>query len=122
GSSDITVPPPAAVVACAHIIGPDRRFYTTMDTVADIDMLRQALEARSMVLDGVSYGTYVAERYALAHPGPVAKLDLDSILPQVDPGRTDAFYLVGLRAVGRVLRAACPGKPASRFHRPTTVP
>ena len=42
---------------------------STMDTVADIDMLRRALGARTMVLDGVSYGTYVAERYALAHPG-----------------------------------------------------
>src|SRR5207302_10655711 len=44
------------------------RSYTTMDTVADIDMLRHALGARAIVLDGVSYGTYVAERYALAHP------------------------------------------------------
>ena len=115
GSSDITVPPPAAVRECAHIIGPNRRFYTTMDTAADIDMLRQALGVRTIVLDGVSYGTYVAERYALAHPGHVSKLVLDSILPQVDPGRTDAFYLVGLRAVGRVLRAACRVKPVCGF-------
>ena len=115
GSSDITVPPPAAVVGCAHLIGPDRRFYSTRDTVADIDMLRRALGVRSMVLDGVSYGTYVAERYALGHPGHVSKLVLDSILPQVDPTRTDAFYLVGLRAVGRVLRAACQVKPVCGF-------
>ena len=32
GSSDITVPPPAAVRGCARIIGPGRRFYSTMDT------------------------------------------------------------------------------------------
>lgn len=115
GSSDITVPPPAAVRECARIIGPDRRFYSTMDTVADIDTLRRALGARTMVLDGVSYGTYVAERYALAHPGQASKLVLDSILPQADPGRTDAFYLVGLRAVGRVLRAACRVRPACGF-------
>jgi len=115
GSSDITVPPPAAVRECAHVIGPDRRFYSTMDTVADIDALRQALGARTMVVDGVSYGTYVAERYALAHPGHVSKLVLDSILPQVDPSRTDAFYLVGLRAVGRVLRSACLVKPVCGF-------
>src|SRR5215475_7414067 len=115
GSSDITVPSPTAVRECARIIGPDRRFYSTMDTVADIDALRQALGARTMVLDGVSYGTYVGERYTLAHPGHVSKLVLDSILPQVDPSRTDAFYLVGLRAVGRVLRSACQVKPVCDF-------
>jgi pimeloyl-ACP methyl ester carboxylesterase len=115
GSSDITVPPPAAVRGCAHIIGPDRRFYSTMDTVADIDALREALGARTIVLDGVSYGTYVAERYALSHPGHVSKLVLDSILPQVDPGRRVPFYLVGLRAVGRVLRSACRVKPVCGF-------
>ena len=64
---------------------------------------------------GVSYGSYVAERYALGHPGHVSKLVLDSILPQADPTRTDAFYLVGLRAVGRVLRAACQVKPVCGF-------
>ena len=115
GSSDITVPPPAAVRECAHIIGANRQFYSTRDTVADIDSLRQALGARTIVLDGVSYGTYVAERYALAHPRHVSKLVLDSILPQVDPSRTDAFYLVGLRAVGRVLRSACQVRPACGF-------
>jgi pimeloyl-ACP methyl ester carboxylesterase len=115
GSSDITVPPPAAVSQCARIIGPTRRFYSTRDTVADIDTLRRALGVNTMVLDGVSYGTFVAERYALAHPGHVSKLVLDSILPQLDPRRTDAFYLVGLHAAGRVLRSACRVKPVCGF-------
>ncbi len=115
GSSDITVPPRRAVADCANTIGPDRRFYSTADTVADMDMLRQALGVQKMAVDGVSYGTFVAEHYALAYPTHVSKLVLDSVLPQVDPGRTDAFYLVGLRAVGRVLRAACQAKPACGF-------
>ena len=38
GASDLTVPSPAAVRSCAAAIGPDRRFYATADTVADIDM------------------------------------------------------------------------------------
>jgi pimeloyl-ACP methyl ester carboxylesterase len=115
GSSDIAVPPATAVRQCANLIGPDRRFYSTRDTVADIDMLRAALGARAMVVDGVSYGTFVAEHYALEYPTHVSKLVLDSVLPQADPGHTDAFYLVGLRAVGRVLRAACQAKPACGF-------
>ncbi len=115
GSSDITAPPLHAVQDCANRLGPNRRFYSTADTVADIDMLRQALAVQKMAVDGVSYGTFVAEHYALAHPANVSKLVLDSVLPQADPGRTDAFYLVGLRAVGRVLRAACQAKPVCGF-------
>jgi pimeloyl-ACP methyl ester carboxylesterase len=115
GSSDVAVPPAAAVSACANIIGPDRRFYSTRDTVADIDMLRAALGVPKMVVDGVSYGTFVAEHYALAYPRQVSRLVLDSILPQADPRRTDAFYLVGLRAVARVLRLACQTAPACGF-------
>jgi pimeloyl-ACP methyl ester carboxylesterase len=115
GSSDIAVPPAAAVRACARIIGPGRQFYSTRDTVADIDMLRAALGVQKMVADGISYGTFVAEHYALAHARHVSKLVLDSILPQADPQRTDAFYLAGLRAVGRVLRLACQAAPACGF-------
>ena len=115
GSSDIAVPPPSAVQACANAVGPDRRFYSTANTIADMDMLRRALGVQKMVVDGVSYGTYVAEHYALAFPTHVSKLILDSVLPQSDPSRTDAFYLVGLQAVSRVLRAACEVKPVCGF-------
>jgi pimeloyl-ACP methyl ester carboxylesterase len=115
GSSDITVPPRRSVQDCASSIGPNRRFYSTADTVADMDMLRQALSVQKMVVDGVSYGTFVAEHYAIAYPTHVSKLVLDSVLPHADPGHTDAFYLVGLQAVGRVLRAACQAKPVCGF-------
>jgi pimeloyl-ACP methyl ester carboxylesterase len=115
GGSDITVPPASAVRKCARIIGPKRRFYSTRDTVADIDMLRRAIGVSKLVVDGVSYGAYVAERYALAHPGHVAKLVLDSIVPHADPQRTVAFYLAGLRNVARVLRLACRAAPACGF-------
>ena len=115
GSSDIAVPPAAAVRQCAASLGPDRRFYSTADTVADIDLLRAALGARTITLDGVSYGTFVAQRYALAHRGRVAKLVLDSVLPQAEAEGGLAFYLAGLRAVARVLRLACRAAPACGF-------
>jgi pimeloyl-ACP methyl ester carboxylesterase len=81
GASDLTPPTAAAVKDCAKRIGDKRRFFATADTVADLDMLRQALGAGKIALDGVSYGTYVAERYALAHPDRVSKLVLDSVVP-----------------------------------------
>jgi pimeloyl-ACP methyl ester carboxylesterase len=104
GSSDLTVVPDHAVANCAAEIGTGRRFFTTPETVADIEALRVALGVNQLTLDGVSYGTYVAERYALTHPRRVAKLVLDSVVPQqgVDP-----LYLAAAQAAGPVLRSAC---------------
>lgn len=104
GSSDLTPPTARAVRDCAAAIGPDRRFYGTGDTVADLELLRRALGVRKMTLDGVSYGTYTAERYALAHPGHVARMVLDSVVPQTG---YDPMDLAAMRAAPRVLTAAC---------------
>jgi len=81
GASDLTPPTARAVRDCAKRLGDQRRFYATTDTVADLNMLRQALGVEKLALDGVSYGTYVAERYALAHPDRVSRLVLDSVVP-----------------------------------------
>jgi pimeloyl-ACP methyl ester carboxylesterase len=104
GASDLTVPPPGAVEACARLLGPRRRFFTSTDTVADLDQLRAALGVQRWAIDGVSYGTYVAERYALAHPSRVTRLVLDSVVPH---GGIGPFQLETIHAVPRVLRAAC---------------
>ena len=107
GTSDIAVPSARAVRACAAKLGRTRGLYATDATVADLDDLRQALGAGTWTIDGVSYGTFVAERYAIAHPKAVRALVLDSVLPHVDPQADDALYLTGMKATGRVLRAAC---------------
>ncbi|MER7755984.1 alpha/beta fold hydrolase [Kitasatospora sp. NPDC097643] len=104
GASDLTPPTPQAVTDCAAAIGPNRRYYGTAETVGDIDLLRRALGDHRLTLDGVSYGTFVAERYALAHPGHVARLVLDSVVPQQS---YDPMDLAALPAAARVLRAAC---------------
>ncbi|WP_199839661.1 alpha/beta fold hydrolase [Streptomyces sp. XY431] len=104
GSSDLAVPRRRSIADCAATLGPDARHYSTADTVADIDLLRRALGARRLTLDGVSYGSFVAERYALAHPARVARLVLDSVVPQQG---FDPLDLAALPATARVLRAAC---------------
>jgi pimeloyl-ACP methyl ester carboxylesterase len=81
GASDLTPPPAKAVTACAAKLGDDRRFYTTRETVEDLEALRIALKAPELALDGTSYGTFVAQRYALAHPERVSGLVLDSVVP-----------------------------------------
>jgi pimeloyl-ACP methyl ester carboxylesterase len=104
GASDLVVPPPGAIQACARAIGPSQRYYTTSETAADIESLRKAFGVSKLTLDGVSYGTFVAERYALAYPGHVARLVLDSVVPQQG---VDATYLAAMQATTRVLRSAC---------------
>src|SRR5215471_15687051 len=104
GSSDLTPPSAAAVRACARKLGARRAFFGTDDVVADLDALRRALGVEKWALDGISYGTYVGERYGLAHPSHVSKLVLDSVVPQV--GETD-LGVNEFAAVRRVLNSVC---------------
>ncbi len=114
GQSDLRAPPARAVRDCGAAVGAKRRFFSTADTVADLESLRGALGAAKLTLDGVSYGTFVAERYALAYPNRVARLVLDSVVPHDAP---IILPVVNMQATARVLRAvcqqrSCPADPA----------
>jgi pimeloyl-ACP methyl ester carboxylesterase len=104
GSSDLYPPPASAVRACATQLGDKRQFFGTDDVVADLEDLRDALGVDTWTIDGVSYGTYVAERYALAHAARVTKLVLDSVVPHA--GETD-LGVAEFQAAARVLQKAC---------------
>jgi pimeloyl-ACP methyl ester carboxylesterase len=95
---------PQALANCANRLGPRRAYYTTADTVLDIDALRQALGADKIALMGISYGTHVALQYARAFPDHVDRLILDSI---VGPDGPDAFLLDTYRNMPRVLAEQC---------------
>jgi pimeloyl-ACP methyl ester carboxylesterase len=103
GTSDLAVPPRAAVTACGHRLGAARDAYATADTVADLDALRRALNDPEWIVGGISYGTFVAERYALAHPRQTRALILDSVVPQQG---AELLSRVPLRATARVLGTA----------------
>jgi len=91
---------------CATQIGPARAFFTTAQTVDDIEDLRRESGYERLVLYGVSYGTKVALNYAERYPQRVESLVLDSVVP---PAGQDAFRRSSLRAVPRVLRDLCRG-------------
>jgi pimeloyl-ACP methyl ester carboxylesterase len=103
GTSDLLAPSARAVAVCARTLGAARDAYATADTVADLEALRRALGVRRWAAGGVSYGTFVAERLALAHPATVSALVLDSVVPQ-----DGAELVAGVpqRAAGRVLPPA----------------
>ncbi len=97
-------PPGPAIGQCAAQLGPARAFYTTDETVADIEAIRQAGGYEKLVLYGTSYGTKVAERYAQLYPSHVEGLVLDSVVP---PNGPDPLNRATLQAVPRILHQLC---------------
>jgi pimeloyl-ACP methyl ester carboxylesterase len=94
----------ALIEACGDQLGPDRAFYTTADTVADIEAIRQAGGYEKLVLYGTSYGTKVAEEYAQRYPSHVEALVLDSVVPPNGPDPLDRSTYA---AIPRILRQIC---------------
>jgi pimeloyl-ACP methyl ester carboxylesterase len=92
------------ISSCAKQIGPERAFYTTLDSVADIEAIRAALGYEKLVLYGTSYGTKVAEEYAQEYPQHVEALVLDSVVP---PNGPDPLDRSTFEAVPRILRQLC---------------
>jgi pimeloyl-ACP methyl ester carboxylesterase len=89
---------------CALQIGPARGSYTTQESVADIEALREAMGYEKLVLYGTSYGTKVALEYAERYPQYVEALVLDSVVP---PERDDPFELATLAAMKPVFEELC---------------
>ncbi len=94
----------AAISSCATQLGPSRAFYTSLDTVADIEAIRIAGGYEKLVLYGTSYGTKVAELYAEEHPEHVEALVLDSVVP---PNGPEALNRATFAAIPRVVRSLC---------------
>ena len=67
--------------ACAASLQADPRFYTTTDAVRDLDSVRKALGAAKINLVGGSYGTRVAQQYAMHHPDSTRSVVIDGVVP-----------------------------------------
>jgi pimeloyl-ACP methyl ester carboxylesterase len=97
----------AAGEDCAGRLGARRAFYTTRDSVEDVEAVRQALGVEKLTLFGISYGTKLALSYARAHPDHVARIALDSVL---EPDDADGFGREPYQAMAPTLRALCPAR------------
>ena len=96
---------------CGAALGPTRAFYTSQESVEDLDALRQALGGTPLSLFAVSYGGRVAGMYVREHPQGVARLVLDS--PTTLSG-TDPLPRPLLHALPRVLDEGICGAGACR--------
>lgn len=73
----------ASAAACRDALSSraDLRHYATTDAVRDLDVVRQALGVERINLLAVSYGTRVAQHYAMRHRAHTRSLILDSPMP-----------------------------------------
>ncbi|MHB8491698.1 MAG: alpha/beta fold hydrolase [Solirubrobacteraceae bacterium] len=106
--------PGAQIAECAQQLGPTRTFYTSADSVADIEAIRVAGGYEKLVLYGTSYGTKVAELYAEQHPSHVEALVLDSVVP---PNGPDPLHRASFAAVSRVLAGLCSAHACAHLTR-----
>ncbi len=97
--------------ACGTALGPTRAFYSSQESVEDLDALREGLGDTPLSLFAVSYGGRVAGMYAREHPQGVARLVLDSPVPLTG---SDPLYRERLRALPRVLDEGICGAGACR--------
>ncbi|TCO43251.1 alpha/beta hydrolase [Dokdonella fugitiva] len=88
----------------------DPRFYTTTDAVADLEAVRAALGSPRFDLVGVSYGTRVAQQYALHHPEAIRSLVLDSAVP--NDQALGSEFAINLDAALQAQFAACAADAA----------
>lgn len=95
---------PRALASCARRLGAAVDHYGSGDVIADIEAVRRAAGYDRLLLVGVSYGTYTAQRYAAAYPDRVSGLVLDSPL---DVTGDDPFALSTFQALPRVLDQGC---------------
>ncbi len=90
----------------------DPHFYTTTAAVHDLEAVRRALGGPRLNLLGVSYGTRVAQQYAMHYPQSVRSMVLDSAVPNELMLGND--HARNLEAVLRLYFAACVAEPACR--------
>jgi pimeloyl-ACP methyl ester carboxylesterase len=92
------------IARCALQIGPVRGAFTTQESVADIEAIRQAAGYEKLVLYGTSYGTKVALEYAARYPQHVESLVLDSTETPEGP---EPFHVSTFKAMGPILQELC---------------
>jgi pimeloyl-ACP methyl ester carboxylesterase len=89
---------------CALQLGPARGAFTSEESVADIEAVREAMGYEKLVLYGTSYGTKVALEYAERYPEHVEALVLDSV---VLPEGPEPFSLSSIQALRPMLEELC---------------
>ncbi|MDQ3739521.1 MAG: alpha/beta hydrolase, partial [Actinomycetota bacterium] len=97
-------PTPEAAARCGEELGDARRFYSTHQTVLDLEDLRARLGVERIIPFGVASGGQVAGEYAWRFPDRVQAMILDSPSPIEGP---DVLGRLPQLALPRVLDELC---------------
>lgn len=88
----------------------DPRYFTTTDAVDDLIALRHALGDPQLDLVGMSYGTRVAQQYAMRDPAGVRSIVLDGVLPNAAIAGED--IAINLQDALKAELGLCEAEPA----------
>jgi pimeloyl-ACP methyl ester carboxylesterase len=92
------VPEVIATASCANQLGARYQGFTSAESAADIEAVRNALGVGPITLYGDSYGTLLAQAYSIRYPSSLRSMVLSSAYPADDPfWRT--IYTWAMRAV-----------------------
>ncbi len=94
---------------CAQQLGPRVDFYGTHAAADDLADVLEALDVDAIDLYGDSYGSYLAQAFAVRHPARLRSLVLDATYPL--PGTDPAFGDLA-EATWRALRLVCARRPS----------
>ncbi len=73
---------PAEFKKCVQNLDADTRYYTTIESIKDLEEVRKALKIDKWNLLGVSYGSRKALTYMKLFPTSIRSVILDGIVPQ----------------------------------------
>ena len=75
----------AEIKKCANGLDADTRYYTTTESIKDLEQVRTALKIEKWNLLGISYGTRKALTYLKMFPDSIRSVILDGVVPQQEP-------------------------------------
>lgn len=70
---------------CVANLEADTRYYTTMESIKDLEEVRNALKIKKWNIIGISYGTRKALTYMKMFPDAIRSVILDGVVPQQEP-------------------------------------
>jgi len=74
-----------ALEKCVAGLDADTRYYTTVESIKDLEEVREALNIKQWNLIGISYGTRKALTYLKLFPDSLRSIILDGVVPQQEP-------------------------------------
>jgi pimeloyl-ACP methyl ester carboxylesterase len=103
------VPEVVATASCANQLGARYQGFTSAESAADIEAVRNALGVGPITLYGDSYGTLLAQAYSIRYPASLRSMVLSSAYPA-----DDAFWRTIYTWAMRAVKLSCARNSACR--------